>query len=620
MSGLYLYCSVDKILQESLRYSLDEMLKVACCLRSDTKEVRYLEGVACGVVHHGSLRSSGISKLEHDRLHVGACGAYWLEKGCVTLATPDELAKSLSNKLMSSNGVAYGNYIIAIVDERNNQVVIENDLMGVYPLYYCIDTQGNLAVSSEIKSLVPFVAKEINYDAVSEMLAFGYIVSSDTLISGIKRVPPNTRLIFKDGALKLIKLNRPKFLRNKHVDQSFLKKLYDTFNLSIARYKEDSSDLVVSLSGGLDSRIAAVAAQQKGFTVNAFCAGVPGSLECQVASDFAQKNNINYFNHQFDGRHFSEWYEKSVWITEGRCPPGHIHFLDGILRGKTKSGLHLHGLIGDVVVGGDLDSSAAYASNKIGIEQCYNVMASLIYWPTDSLHGVFKKTSFNLEEIKQNTAMKIFEEIDFDGSYSDFLWFRYYFRMFGFIIPCLGSQIIPWADPVFPYIDQVFFELCASMNFEEIADRKLQIQWARKFYPEIENVPRVKDGVLIDVDITDPSAYLSGVSRLSKKNYAKYLVTRLSCGMINLPKKETYPYYDQWYRKSKATRNLFNHYLLSEQCLDRGLWGKSGIKRLMHDLCVGRNVWSALATILMIEIFCRQFIDGDHKKVFGEID
>ena len=73
----------------------------------------------------------------------------------------------------------------------------------------------------------------------------------------------------------------------------------------------------------------------------------------------------------------------------------------------------------------------------------------------------------------------------------------------------------------------------------------------------------------------------------------------MSLGRINLPRRETYPYYDSWYRKHKSIRDYFAAVLLKKK---NGLWNKTIVQELMRDLRVGRGVWTPLATLLSINI------------------
>ena len=107
----------------------------------------------------------------------------------------------------------------------------------------------------------------------------------------------------------------------------------------------------------------------------------------------------------------------------------------------------------------------------------------------------------------------------------------------------------------------------------------------------------------------DPGEYDRKYRNLEQKRYLRYLLGRMSCGRINPPYRESFPYYDQWFRRWPAVRGYFYDILLSKQAMEGGLWNRSGIMRLLHDLSIGRNVWDAIGTILLIEVLLRQLVN-----------
>jgi hypothetical protein len=89
----------------------------------------------------------------------------------------------------------------------------------------------------------------------------------------------------------------------------------------------------------------------------------------------------------------------------------------------------------------------------------------------------------------------------------------------------------------------------------------------------------------------------------------RYLTTRLSQGRINPAERESYPNYGQWYRKWPGVRQFVGDILLSRRSLERGLWDEGGLRSLLRDLRIGRNVWDAVGSVLQLETLLRAFID-----------
>ena len=423
---------------------------------------------------------------------------------------------------------------------------------------------------------------------------------------------PNSRICISDKNFEIKNLKFNTFYRNHKINDNYYNYLNQSFSKYLLRFSNCNSNMTVSLSGGLDSRIAAFAANKLGLQLQTWSSGQIGSLECRVAKEVSKQLNVEHQNYEYDGSQFVEWIENAIWITEGRVPPGHIHFLEAGINRKYCGSLQLHGLIGDVVIGGDYDDLIINKNGSPFINSCEQSMKSLIYWPDRTLNKIVcKDINYEIESSDKRTKNFIFDKISFSDTYSDYLWFRYYFRGFGFIIPCLVSQILPWADPIFPYIDNRFFDLCAQLRTEDIVNRKTQIEWAKRFFPDIAKIPRIKDGVSIKFNDPLESKYEKKIKRLNLKNQIKYYLCRLSSGRINFQRRETYPYYDQWYRKWPSIRRYYDKVLLSERFLNRGLFDADTTINLLNNIKIGKNVWNAVATLLFIEVFIRQFIEHE---------
>jgi hypothetical protein len=177
-------------------------------------------------------------------------------------------------------------------------------------------------------------------------------------------------------------------------------------------------------------------------------------------------------------------------------------------------------------------------------------------------------------------------------------------------VPNLVSQVAPWTDIVSPFLDRDIFEYCNTLQAKDLKDRQLQLRWAERHFPAVTEVPRLKDGILIPVRTGIPDAYQRALHREWQVVMAKYYLCRLSRGRVNLPHRGSFPFYGQWYRRWRHVRDYVDGIVLSDRCLDRGLWTRQGMRDLVGSLRRGLNTWNALGTLLLVELFIRQFIEG----------
>lgn len=580
-------------------------------LPAKTRQEHSQPDVVASVLHHGTLRSPGVVATPDGSVVLAITGSYWLEPDAERLATP---AQALSRLLKEAAGESVpklcGNFSYVLFERRSRRVTAECGGLGVVPLYYMQRGDG-LSISSDLKFLLPLHQPALSREGAAEFVSFGHLISELTLLEGVLRLMPSTRLIAEDGQVRLHAAALPPFARNEEPSDQMFDVLDRQFERAISRYSPDISQVSVSLSGGMDSRTTLLAARQVGLRVAPWTAGEPGSRECEVARMVCDREGLPLATHENDGCRMRDWFDRAVWFTEARCPPGHMHFFDAGFSGAIAAGGQLHGLIGDVVAGGDYDTSTSVPSEPVALGRfCAEKIQPIVYWPEGSWQRLGLHDWVAEKEIRQRVTAGVMGRCQNQDPYSTFLWSRYVHRGFGFIVPALTSQISPWGDIMTPFIDPAFFSTCAAISRTAIADRRAQLAWAARRYPQLVATPRVKDGVLLPLTRENAGDYDGAIKRFRRIMQFRYYVSRLTAGRVNLQQRESYPFYGLWYRNCQDLRKYFDAVLLSERSLSRGLWKREGVEHLLHDLRVGRNVWDAIGTILMLETFARLFVDG----------
>ncbi len=93
-----------------------------------------------------------------------------------------------------------GMFAIAVVDSRENRILLARDHLGVKPLYYTVKSR-KLAFASEIKGLLQATANtpELDVEALEGLMTFGYVYQQDrTLFKEIRQVRPGSIVVY-DG-------------------------------------------------------------------------------------------------------------------------------------------------------------------------------------------------------------------------------------------------------------------------------------------------------------------------------------------------------------------------------------------------------------------------------------
>ncbi|MGI9035267.1 MAG: asparagine synthase (glutamine-hydrolyzing), partial [Pyrinomonadaceae bacterium] len=171
-----------------------------------------------------------------------------------------------------------GMFAFAVWDKRRKELFIARDRLGVKPLYYVQDEQGNLFFASEIKSLLEAnaVKAELNYNALPDQLANHGTSYDETLFANVKRLLPGHFLIWKDGKIKIEKYWDVSF-EPKHEEKSdaeFVAEWRELFRESVKLRLMADVPLGMFLSGGIDSSaIAAMMSQMVSEPIKTFSVG-----------------------------------------------------------------------------------------------------------------------------------------------------------------------------------------------------------------------------------------------------------------------------------------------------------------------------------------------------------
>lgn len=158
-----------------------------------------------------------------------------------------------------------GMFAFAIWDCLKNELFIARDRLGVKPLYYSYD-ETKLIFSSEIRSILSTneVSKEINNEAIIDILGFQAVKTPRSIISAIKQLPPGHFAVYNKKSFTIsqywsITQEKPVF------SLSYQETIHQTRNLLTEAVKSRMiADVPVGafLSGGIDSSaIVAIMAQ-----------------------------------------------------------------------------------------------------------------------------------------------------------------------------------------------------------------------------------------------------------------------------------------------------------------------------------------------------------------------
>jgi asparagine synthase (glutamine-hydrolysing) len=95
-----------------------------------------------------------------------------------------------------------GMFAFAIYDRGRQCLFLARDRLGIKPLYYTETIDRILIFGSEMKAITvhPDVPRRLNYEAVEDYFAFGYVPDPKTILCNVRKLPPGHTLLLKRGA------------------------------------------------------------------------------------------------------------------------------------------------------------------------------------------------------------------------------------------------------------------------------------------------------------------------------------------------------------------------------------------------------------------------------------
>jgi asparagine synthase (glutamine-hydrolysing) len=200
-----------------------------------------------------------------------------------------------------------GMFAIAIFD---NKLFLFRDEFGKKPLYFT----KNGIFASEIKAILPFIPKKLNFDALGEYLAYNSSIAPNTIYEGIYKLPAGC---YFDGEIKRwydFERIENEIYTKENVTEEFEKLL----TKSIKKRLQGEVEIGSLLSGGVDSSLLA-AIISKFAKIKTFSIGYEGYNnydERKYAKIAANHINSEHFEVNFSKKDFFEGFKKTLFYMD----------------------------------------------------------------------------------------------------------------------------------------------------------------------------------------------------------------------------------------------------------------------------------------------------------------
>lgn len=518
----------------------------------------------------------------------------------------EEYKSNFAEKVKDLNGI----FLLAIYDFNNHELIICNDRYGFKPLYLC-ERDNYLLFSSEIKAILQdrSIKREVNLEAMAEFFSFGYILGNNTLLEGIKLLPPASIFTYSNAKSEIKQYWSWNQIKKTDIidEEQIVDKLGRLWLQAIERRMQGNGKIGAFLSGGLDSRAIVSAIDTKHYPVHVLTFGKKNCDDYVIAKKVCDKLGIEHHFTEITAEGWCSGIEKTVWITEGFLNVIHQHTWDAIDRLKEYVDINLNGFAGDLVVGGSYLSEDF--EHIININDYLNAvflkMNNGHISPTcgkniynSHISEIFCTSSWNSIEREIEREIKTSED-------SDYFFLNNRVRRFT-LMGTVSSQTK--LENRKPFFDNDFIEFVYSLPNEMRSNSNIYKKMLIKFFPAtFKSIPWQKTGMPICI-----SPIIGRVCILYKggKSLTNSLLRKLSLFPLFKDNKN-YTDYNNWMRNNKELRMYIYDTLLSEKAVNRGYFNSDFIKKLIDDHMIGKtNNAQILGLFLTFELFNRMFIDG----------
>ena len=169
-----------------------------------------------------------------------------------------------------------GMFAFAIWDARDRSLFIARDRVGKKPLHYRLDADG-IAFASEAKAFFaePSFSATPDLEALSHYLTYQYVPSPFSAFQGVRKLPPGSYLIVRDGEVSVHRYWRLRYTpKRRMTEDEAASELVDRLREAVRIRLVSDVPLGAFLSGGVDSStVVALMAQLSGSPVKTYSIG-----------------------------------------------------------------------------------------------------------------------------------------------------------------------------------------------------------------------------------------------------------------------------------------------------------------------------------------------------------
>lgn len=436
-----------------------------------------------------------------------------------------------------------GSFSGAIYDVQKDTHIIYTNHCGDGAIYYWKSSDNSKwVVASRYGYIVKLLSENgfaINFNdaACHSMLTYGFMPDERTYVTDIFRLLYGRYIVIGKDKFEIkqyYKFENNKFDLSRHSEEEIVEELDKRFVKAVLleynKDKEYGYRHLTQMSGGLDSRMSLIVAQENGFDdIDAMTYEQSGSLDEKIACEIAKDMGIDLLVFPLDNAKNIMNIDRCITANEGVAhysggAPG-VQFYEKL--DMRKYGLIHTGKVGGVVVGSYIKADDNNFPVKVG--------------------GVFSKKLLN--ENDERICSRYVNQEEYLMSTRGFL---------GILSSCFFAQEHSYDIAPFTHVD--FLDYCMSIPLKYRAGHRLYRKWIMKKHPNAAKYIWEKTGKKVsqkeDSDTMKRIKYaISNPKAAFYKILGRKITPETLSGMNPM---------DLWYRENETLRTVFEEYYSQE--------------------------------------------------------
>ncbi len=505
-----------------------------------------------------------------------------------------------------------GSFNVAIFDNTSKELLICNDRFGHRQLYYFEDDSVFL-FATEAKAFLAYDAfdRTVDLECAADMFNYGYPLGEKTLFAKAKILLGGHTLKVGNGRTALSTYWDYQYQEgNDRSLDEMVEEVDAIFRPLIKKRIGNAENIVIPLSGGLDSRFILAHTIMAGHNPWAITHGRSGCHDHKIAKDVVKTlNHDRYGFIEMNPYWLAEHAERFVYFSEGmnntgpavlmgvstqyNLPPKSTAFLNGIFGGPTNFGSPYY--------------KAADITETISHEEkLKNLRRSL--WGDfvgDEHYALFTP------EMGKRFAASYMPNIEADFQRSlkvsplycnqkDNFFIR---NRIGRHMNLIDCNRFLWHDH-FALADDLLVDFYLKIPAATKLSKSVMSAYFRSKLPDLARVTYQSTGVDL---YHKPSPWKQKLR--ARINRYGYLAERLTQGHFKYYNPKNYSHFSQWYRADKRVRQFYEGVLLDQTTVQRGYFNRPTIEKFLNRMRKGGDSFFQLSDLVAFELFHRMFID-----------